>query len=276
MCCSTWATARSQQLLFMVLAASLWCFTAGCHVKSPLLAWPNTLSNRSVLHDGRKQDRRRRLFTTQRPPRISTSYKFAAPRYRLPCQARTQGGGGGGGSPLPMNPLDVSSFVSKPTACAPTACESTFSRSIMAVFHRMRMRRSFNFPEDLIVAERARPCYHGYAARGGELATDCAVWAQSGRIISVQNGEHSFCSKRRHDEEKSFNGHSFLPAKRGASSAEPQFSARLAYGEGINERNPLPRLINIVVVRRQEDVGLLRTDRPPLTLSWSSGLRIIS
>ena len=32
----------------------------------------------------------------------------------------------------------------------------------------------------------------------------------------------------------------------------------------------LPRLINIVVVRRQEDVGLLRTDRPPLTLSWSS------
>ena len=55
-----------------------------------------------------------------------------------------------------------------------------------------------------------------------------------------------------------------------------RFSARLAYGEGISERNPLPRMINIVVVRRQEDVGLLRTDRPPLTLSWSSGLRILS
>ena len=88
MCCFTWATARSQQLLFVVLAASLWCFTAGWHVKSPLLllvlASPNPLSNRSVLHDGRKQDRR--LFTTQRPPRISTSYKCAAPRYRLPCR----------------------------------------------------------------------------------------------------------------------------------------------------------------------------------------------
>ena len=28
----------------------------------------------------------------------------------------------------------------------------------------------------------------------------------------------------------------------------------------------LPRLINIVVVRREEDVGLLRKDRPPLRL----------
>ena len=52
MCCLTWATARSQQLLFVALAAGLWCFTAGCHVKSPL--FPNPLSNRSVLHDGRK------------------------------------------------------------------------------------------------------------------------------------------------------------------------------------------------------------------------------
>ena len=36
MCCFTWAAARSQQLLFVVLAVGLWCFTAGCHVKSPL------------------------------------------------------------------------------------------------------------------------------------------------------------------------------------------------------------------------------------------------
>ena len=55
-----------------------------------------------------------------------------------------------------------------------------------------------------------------------------------------------------------------------------RFSGRLAYGQGKSERNPLPRLINIVVVRRQEDVGLLRTDRPPLTFCWSSGLRILS
>ena len=51
-CCSTWAAARSQQLLFVVLAAGLRCFTAGCHVKSPL--FPQPLSNSSVLHDGRK------------------------------------------------------------------------------------------------------------------------------------------------------------------------------------------------------------------------------
>ena len=37
MCYFTWAAARSQQLLFVVLAAGLWCLTAGCHVKSPPL-----------------------------------------------------------------------------------------------------------------------------------------------------------------------------------------------------------------------------------------------
>ena len=34
MCCFTWATARSQQLLFVALAAGLWCFTASCHAIS--------------------------------------------------------------------------------------------------------------------------------------------------------------------------------------------------------------------------------------------------
>ena len=36
----TWAFARSQQLLFVALAAGLWCFTAGCHVKSPVFPQP--------------------------------------------------------------------------------------------------------------------------------------------------------------------------------------------------------------------------------------------
>ena len=55
-----------------------------------------------------------------------------------------------------------------------------------------------------------------------------------------------------------------------------RFSGRLEYGEGISERNPAFKIGQIVVVRRQEDVGLLRTDRPPLTLSGSSGLRTLS
>ena len=77
MCCFTWATAWSQQSPFVVLAAGLSCFTAGCNGKSPLCTQP--LSNRSVLHDGRKHQEDRRLFTIQRCPRISKSYKFAAP-----------------------------------------------------------------------------------------------------------------------------------------------------------------------------------------------------
>ena len=41
-CRFAWATAaaRSQQLLFVVLAAGLCCFTAGCHIKSPLFPQP--------------------------------------------------------------------------------------------------------------------------------------------------------------------------------------------------------------------------------------------
>ena len=66
----------------------------------------------------------------------------------------------------------------------------------------------------------------------------------------------------------------FLPTKRGAWSAEPPFSGRLAYGEGISERNPA--CFQDWSTSSSFDVGLLRTDRPPLTLSWSSDLRIIS
>ena len=41
MCYFTWAAARSQHLLFVVLAAGLWCLTAGCHVNSPLFPQPH-------------------------------------------------------------------------------------------------------------------------------------------------------------------------------------------------------------------------------------------
>ena len=56
---------------------------------------PTPLSNRNVLHDhdGRKHtwesihtSKIVVFFTIQRSPRISTSYKFASPRYRLPCR----------------------------------------------------------------------------------------------------------------------------------------------------------------------------------------------
>ena len=88
----------------------------------------------------------------------------------------------------------------------------------------------------------------------------------------MQNDEHSFCSKRRHDEEKSFS-----PRKtRSVECRATVFLVAWHTGKESVKGTLLPRLINIVVVRRQEDVGLLRADRPPLRLSWSSGLRILS
>ena len=150
-----------------------------------------------------------------------------------------------------MNPpsgLEVSTFVSKSTACALTACEHVFAIDhdgrVSCIACACDVHSTF---KDLIVAERARPLR---VARGGELPWLLTTLSRrgcagitchlnhngrraEGAIISVQNGEHSFCSKRRHDEEKSFNGHSFLPATRGASSAEPPFFWSL----GIRGRN---------------------------------------
>ena len=83
----TWAPARSQLLLFVVLAAWLWCFTAGCYVKSPLFSQPRSFSNRSVIHDGRKR-KTMVYFKIQRCPRINTAYKlllFAIGCRRWPC-----------------------------------------------------------------------------------------------------------------------------------------------------------------------------------------------
>ena len=78
-------------LWFWQLVFGVWLRDATSNLPSS----PNPLSNRSVLHDhdGRKHtwesihtSKTVVFFTVQRSPRISTSYKFAAPRYRLPCR----------------------------------------------------------------------------------------------------------------------------------------------------------------------------------------------
>ena len=64
-----------------------WCFTAGCHVKSLLFPGsPNPLSVTDVCSTIGESIQDRRLFTIQCSRRISTSYKFAVPRNRLPCR----------------------------------------------------------------------------------------------------------------------------------------------------------------------------------------------
>ena len=68
-----------------------WCFTAGCHVKSLLFLFPgspNPLSKQTCAPPSTigESIQDRRLFTIQCSRRISTSYKFAVPRNRLPCR----------------------------------------------------------------------------------------------------------------------------------------------------------------------------------------------
>ena len=79
-------------LWFWQLVFGVWLRDATSNLPSS----PNPLSNRSVLydHNGRKHtwesihtSKTVVFFTIQRSdPRISTSYKFPAPRYRLPCR----------------------------------------------------------------------------------------------------------------------------------------------------------------------------------------------
>ena len=74
-CCFTWATARSQQLLFVVLAAGLWCFTAGWHVKCPLSPTSSQTEVCSTMGETR-QSHAGRLGRLEPPHFFSFSFFF--------------------------------------------------------------------------------------------------------------------------------------------------------------------------------------------------------
>ena len=132
----------------------------------------------------------------------------------------------GGVSPLPMNPLEVSSFVSKPTACALTACEHVFAIDHGRVSSACDVYSTF---KDLIIAERARR-----VARGGEFLTALSRRGQGGsfrcKTVSTASVRKGAMTRRRastatlfsqQNEERQVQSH--------------RFSDRLAYGEGISD-----------------------------------------
>ena len=98
--------------------------------------------------------------------------------------------------------------------------------SSLTLFHKLLHSRpeplhELLFPFAHTTSSRCRAQDRVRPARGGELRTALSRRGQGGSFRCKTVSTLAFCSKRRHDEEKSFNGHSFLPAKRGASSAEP-------------------------------------------------------
>ena len=112
----------------------------------------------------------------------------------------------------------------------------------------------------LIVAERARPCSSG----PGELLTALSWRGQCGsfrcKTVSTASVRKGAMTRRRALQPL------FSPCKtRSVEYRDTVFLVALHTGKESVKGTLLPRLINIVVVRRQEDVGLLRTDRPPLT-----------
>ena len=137
------------------------------------------------------------------------------------------GGGGGGFTVANETPRRSFKFRFKINGMRAHCVRAPFSRSIPAVFllsSHAHATRSFNFQACMIVAERARPC-------SGRRVMRCLGAVRVSHIL-VQNGEHGFCSIRRHDEEKSFNGHSFSLLNEERRVLSHRFSGRLAYGEG--------------------------------------------
>ena len=205
-------------------------------------------------------------------------------------QARTQGG-----HHCQWTPLQVSSFVSKSAPSTLTALRARFRDRSRAVrdymFHRIQ--GSFNLQRASIwssqsTQDQARPCGSGT----GKPVIDCteAAHARSGRtghfgakrwsqflfefnvpLQSLSNETvrdlHGAMMRRRALEATTF---SLQNEERKVQSQ--RFSRRLASiwnGKESVKGTLLPRLIDIIVVQRQRDVGLLRPGRLLLTLSGS-------
>ena len=173
------------------------------------------------------------------------------------------------GSPLPMKPprsfkfrFKINGICRMPAHCV----RARFRDRSRPCFIACALRRSCNFQ----ASDRCRARKTVYL--GARRITDCGQCASFRcKTVSTASVRKGAMTRRRASTATLFS-----LQNEECRVQSHFFSGRLAYGEGISERTLLARLINIVVVRRQEDVGLLRTDRPPLTMSGSSGLRTSS
>ena len=185
-----------------------------------------------------------------------------------------------GGSPLPMNPPRSFKFRFKINGMRAHCVRARFRDWSRACFIACAcdeiMRRSFNFQgSDRCRARKTVAC----VARGGELLTiiRCPGAARADHFGAKRWAQLLFEKVPWRGEE--LQRPLFSPSKtRSIECRATVFLVAWHTGKESVKGTLLPRLINIVVVRRQEDidVGLLRTDRPPLTLSWSSGLRRVT
>ena len=115
---------------------------------------------------------------------------------------------------------------------------STFSRSITAVFHCMRMRRSCNFQASDRCRARKTACTSGAP---GELLTALSRRGQCGsfrcKTVSTASVRKGAMTRGRASTATLF---SLQNEERRVQSH--LFSGRLAYGEEISERNPASKI----------------------------------
>ena len=127
----------------------------------------------------------------------------------------------------------------------------------------MRVRRSFNFQgsdrcraRKTVQLGEARLAALSRRGQGGSFRCKTVSTASVRKGAMTRRRASTATLFSQQNEERPVQSH--------------RFSGRLVYGEGISERNPASK------IDQHRRVGLLRTDRPPLTLSGSSGLRILS
>ena len=147
-------------------------------------------------------------------------------------QARTQGG-----SPLPMNPPRSFKFRFKINGMRAHCVRARFRDRSRACFIACACNVHSTF-KDLIVAERARPLR---VARGGELLTTLSRRGQGGsfrcKTVSTASVRKGAMTRRRASTATLFSQQN---EERRVQSH--RFSGRLAYGEGISERNPASKI----------------------------------
>ena len=142
-----------------------------------------------------------------------------------------------GGSPLPMNPPRSFKFRFKINGMRAHCVRARFRDRSRACFHRMRIcdvHYVHSTFKDLIVEEGARPLR---VARGGELLTTLSGRGQGGsfrcKTVSTASVRKGAMTRRRASTATLFSQQN---EERRVQSH--RFSGRLAYGEGISERNP--------------------------------------
>ena len=154
MCCFTWATARSQPLLFVALTAGLWCFTAGSPVKSTLFPQPPLKQKCEVCSTMGESIR---LSSFQNPTLSANKHAVQICRSSLSAVADGLADSSGERRTSPFNGIErsLSRAVVPKTKSLPVST-TTFPTALSLFIAQGRLRKDIQYPS---CSQRQNRCH---------------------------------------------------------------------------------------------------------------------